>query len=176
MKKSILVTGESGSGKSEVGRRLKTLGYETHDLDTIDEVCVMVDKITGLPTPYDNGNDIEKMEKMRWLYKKEELRDFVSNQKSEIAFYSGNPNNLEEILPLFTTIVLLIASAENTRQRLTARTDNGFGKSPEVQDYILNRKEKMEKNLLEKGVIAINSDEKLETVVADVLSLTNKLS
>lgn len=169
MKKSIFITGVSGSGKSFLSRELKNLGYETYDMDSIEDLCVMVDKKTGLPTPYDNGNDLEKIEKMRWLYKKDELQNLIANQSNEIAFYCGNPNNLEKILPVFSKIVLLIASPDIIRQRLATRTDNGFGKSVEVQDYILNGKEKLEKGLIEKGALVVDANQTLDQIVAEVL-------
>lgn len=169
MKKSILITGVSGSGKSEVSRKLKDLGYETHDMDTLKDLCVMVDKKTGLPTPYDNGNDVEKMEKMYWLYKPEVLKNIIVHQKNETEFYSGWPNNLEEIVSLFTKVIVLSASADTIRQRLLSRTDNGFGKSVEVQDYILSGKEKMESELKEGDAIIINSERSLNQVVEEVI-------
>lgn len=170
MKTSVLITGANGSGKSEVGRKLKALGYETYDIDSLLDLCVMVDKESGLPTPYDNGNDIEKMERMYWFYKVDDLRNFIATQKNDVAFYCGNPNNLREILPLFDTVILLIASPENIRHRLTSRTDNGFGKSPEVQEYILRRKEKMEKEVQESGGLVIDADQGIDAVVEEVIN------
>lgn len=169
MKQSILITGVSGSGKSEVSRQLKALGYETHDMDSVENLCVMVDKVTGLPTPYDNSNDIEKMEKMRWLYKTDELQKLIANQKNEVAFYCGIPSNWEEVAPLFTKIILLTASGQIIRQRLISRVDNGYGKSVEVQDHILDGKEETEKDLREKGAVVIDANQSLEDVAKEVI-------
>ena len=169
MRQSILITGVSGSGKSEVSRQLKSLGHETYDMDSIEDLCVMVDKKTGLPTPYDNGNDLEKIQKMNWLYKKDRLADFIANQKNETAFYCGFPNNLQEILPLFTKIILLTASPDNIRQRLVSRTDNGFGKSVEVQNHILNGKDKLERELQEKGAFTVSTDASVIDVMTAVI-------
>ena len=169
MKKAILIAGVSGSGKSEVGRRLKDLGYETYDTDALPGLCVMVDKITLLPTEYDNNNDLEKIQKMKWLCKLDELENLISNQKNDIAYYCGAPNNLEEMVPLFDQVILLVASPNNIRQRLNARQDNGFGKSVEVQDHILNHKESIEKYLIEKGAIVIDADQDINLVVEEVI-------
>ena len=169
MKKSILITGVSGTGKSEVSRQLKAQGYETHDMDAVEDLCVMVDKKTGLPTSYDNGNDIEKMEKMLWLYKKDVLEKLIADQKNEVAFYCGMPNNLEEITDVFTQVIVLSVSPDIIRQRLNTRTDNGFGKSVEVQEYILNGKEKLENDLRQKGACIITTDRSLGEVVKEVL-------
>ncbi len=171
MKQSILIAGVSGSGKSEVSRRLKALGYETRDMDGVEDLCVMVDKKTGLPTPYDNNNDLEKIQKMYWLYKKDKLKEIIANQENELVFYCGAPNNLEEIVSLFSKVILLVASPENVRSRLLARTDNGFGKSPEVQDYILERKEKIERSLVEQGALVVDANQDIESVLANVLDL-----
>lgn len=169
MNKSILITGVSGSGKSEVSRQLKALGHETYDMDSIEELCVMVDKKTGLPTPYDNNNDLEKIQKMNWLYIKDRLADIIANQKSETAFYCGFPNNLQEILPLFTKVILLTASPDNIRYRLVTRTDNGFGESIEVQEHILNGKDALERDLREKGAVAVSTNDSVANVMTAVL-------
>ncbi len=171
MKQSILIAGVSGSGKSEVSRRLKSLGFETRDMDGMEDLCEMVDKKTGLPTTYDNNNDLEKIQKMYWLYKKDKLEEIIANQKDELVFYCGAPNNLEEIVSLFSKVILLIASPENIRSRLLARADNGFGKSPEVQDYILERKEKIEASLIGKGALVVDANQDIESVLANVLDL-----
>ncbi|MBP9728023.1 MAG: AAA family ATPase [Candidatus Moranbacteria bacterium] len=172
MKKSILIAGVSGSGKSEVSRRLRALGYETHDMDGIEDLCVMVDKKSGLPTSYDNNNDLEKIEKMYWLYKKDKLEEIIANQKNELVFYCGAPNNLEEIVSLFSRVILLVASPENIRQRLIDRKDNGFGKSVEVQNYILERKEKIEKSLIDKGALMVDANRDIESVMDKVLEMS----
>lgn len=169
MKKSILVTGTNGSGKSEVGRRLKVLGYNVLDMDNIPELCVMVDRKTGIPTEYDNGNDIEKAEKMYWLYRKDKLDDIITNQSSDLVFYCGAPNNLIEILSSFDAVILLVANEANIRQRLSSRKDNGFGKSIVVQDYILSRKEKMENYVIKHGAVVIDANQNIDLVVASVI-------
>ena len=174
MRQSILITGVSGSGKSEVSRQLKILGHETYDMDSIEDLCVMVDKKTGLPTPYDNGNDLEKIQKMNWLYKKDRLADIIANQKSEIAFYCGFPNNLQEILPLFTKVILLTASPDNIRYRLVTRTDNGFGKSVEVQEHILNGKETLERELREKGAVTVSTNDSVADVMAAIKAVAEQ--
>lgn len=175
MKKSILIAGESGSGKSEVGRRLATLGYETYDIDSTPNLCMMVDKITKQPIKYDNNNDIEKMEKMLWLCKFEKLQEIINNQKNEIAFYCGSPNNIVEIAPAFRGIILLIANEQNTRQRLNARQDNGFGKSIQVQDYIIARKEGIEKSLQQQGAVLVNANQDIDAVLNDVIRIAKEL-
>ncbi len=106
---------------------------------------------------------------MYWLYKKDKLEEIIANQEDELVFYCGAPNNLEEIVSLFSKVVLLVASPENIRSRLLARTDNGFGKSPEVQDYILERKEKIEASLIGKGALVVDANQDIDSVLANVL-------
>lgn len=172
MKQSILIAGISGSGKSEVSRRLKNSGYETCDMDSMEGLCLMVDKKTGLPTPYDNDNDLEKIEKMYWLYKKDKLEELIISQKSELVFYCGAPNNLEEIVSLFNKVILLVANPDIIRQRLVDRKDNGFGKSIEVQNYILERKEKIEQSLVAQGALVVDANQDIEVVVQKVIEFS----
>ncbi len=97
------------------------------------------------------------------------MEDLIARQEDEIAFYCGIPFNLKEILPLFKTIILLTASAEIIRQRLDTRTSNDFGKTAEVQEWILKGKDELERDMREKGAIVIPTDEGVEGVAMAVI-------
>ncbi len=170
MKKSVLITGASGSGKSEVGRKLQNLGHEVYDIDSTPNLCVMIDKNTGIPTDYDNRNDVEKIQKMLWICKKDVLQSIIKNQKNNIAFYCGLPNNYEEISDCFSDTIVLVVSPDIIIHRLIERRDNGFGKSKEVQEYILAGKTTMERFFEEKGATMIDGDQDIDRVVQEVLS------
>ena len=172
MRRSILITGVSGSGKSEISHKLKDLGYVTYDIDSIEELSRMVDKKTRQPVAYDHHNDREKVEKMDWIYDKEKLKTLIANQRNEVAFYCGIPFNLDELLPLFNTVIVLIASRDIIRQRLTTRTSNDFGKTAEVQDWVLNGKEGLESGLQAKGAIAVDANQDINFVAKEILART----
>ena len=174
MKHSILIAGVSGSGKSEVGRNLKSLGYLVYDIDSAPGLCAMVDKDTKESIVYDNDNDLEKIEKMLWLCNLRSLEDMIKNQRPEIAFYCGAPNNVVDMISFFDISILLVASKENIRSRLISRKDNGFGKSTEVQNYILEQKESIEKDMKEKGSLCVDADQDIEKVITDILKIIRK--
>lgn len=165
--------GVSGTGKSSLSNELRRLGYETYDLDAMSDISMMLDKETRLPATYDHHNDLEKVQKMEWVYVRERMEDLIAKQKDEIAFYCGIPFNLNEILPLFNTIILLTANAETIRQRLNTRTSNDFGKTVEVQEWILKGKDKLEQEVREKGAIVIPTDRGMSDIATAVIGAIN---
>lgn len=44
MKKSILITGVSGVGKTSISQKLNEMGYRAYDMDSEPELFSMVDK------------------------------------------------------------------------------------------------------------------------------------
>lgn len=86
MKKSIFITGIAGSGKSTISKAFQEAGYESYDIEDIDDMFVMVRKDTGeLFIDYDNS-DLQKVNNSRWICNTEKLKELIGNQKQEVAF------------------------------------------------------------------------------------------
>lgn len=173
MKQSILITGVSGSGKSSICAELNNAGYETYDLDSMSDVAIMIDRQTKQPVlKIDHHNDAKKIQEMDWIYQEDKLRTLIADQKNEIAFYCGIPSNLNEILPMFSKIILLsVTNPDIIRQRLTNRTSNDFGKSKEVQEWVLAGKDKLEKELREKGAILVSAEIDLSDTTKTIIEI-----
>jgi dephospho-CoA kinase len=169
MKKSILVTGISGSGKSALSEKLLQMGFSSYDLDAIPDLCSMIDKDTKLPVQNHDNADLSKVQKMDWICDKQKLVSIIGKDAKEVAFYCGTVSNMDEIAPLFDQIILLKAKPDVIRHRLTTRTTNDFGQTEEVQNWILSCKDSWEDEVLDKAPAIVDSNGPLEQVANDVI-------
>ena len=172
--KSILITGITGSGKSAVCGELKKRGYKAYDIEVMKGLFNLVDKKTGIiVNGYDNKN-LEWVKRYVWVCNRKKLQNLVRKNKDTV-FYCGTAGNLDELLSLFGRIFLLKVSPKILRKRLSTRKSNDYGRTPEVQDWIIEWKDWWESHMIEKGAIVINADRNLEEVTTDILK-RNKLS
>jgi len=172
MKKSILITGASGAGKTALSEELKMMGYSAYDMDDLPDLFSMIDKKTGKPVVDHDNDNLEKVRGMDWICDREKLKRIIESEKEEIAFYCGNATNINEIIPLFDKIVLLKVNDENPRHRLTSRTKNDFAKTTEVQDWVLSWKEWWENKMEGKGAIIVDANRDLKEVTKDVIGIS----
>ena len=176
-KKSILITGTSGTGKTSLSKRLRDMGYSTHDLDDIKGLFCMIVKNTKQPfVNYDNDN-LQKVKNMNWVCGVDKLKSIITNEINKVAFYCGNASNLDEVVPMFDSVVLLKASPEVIRQRLSSRISNDFGRTKEVQDWLMGGRELWEKEVEKFGAIVIDANQGLDVVASNVVkSVLSKIS
>ncbi|NIO44896.1 MAG: AAA family ATPase [Candidatus Aenigmarchaeota archaeon] len=176
MNKSILVTGVSGSGKSAICNELKKLGYRAYDIEEIHGLFNMINKSTGKITDlkdYDKHN-LECIKQHDWICDKKKLQKLISknvkkNVLNNVVFYCGTASNTDDLLTLFDKIILLKASKEIIRKRLSIRTSNDFGHTEEVQNWVFEWKEWWENHMVEKGAMTIDANHDLKEVVNDIV-------
>ncbi|MCX6823510.1 MAG: AAA family ATPase [candidate division SR1 bacterium] len=173
MKTSICITGVAGSGKSAVSDELKRLGYSSHGIEEGYGLFAMVHKETGkISDTFDNDNQ-EWVKQHRWICDKNKLQKLIDDNPQKIAFYCGIASNIDELLPLFDKVFLLKANEKILSERLTTRTSNDFGRTPEVQKWVFSWKEERENDMCKKGAIIIDANNNLEKVVAEILKQSN---
>lgn len=172
MKKSILITGVPGSGKSSVCRELTDLDYAAYDIESIEGICKMVRKDTGENfVDFDNA-DLEKVKNSDWICDKDKLQELIRAQTEEIAFYCITTSNTEEIIPLFTDIILLRPSPETVRKRLSNREGKeDMGNVKETREWILSWKDWWENKMIEKGAVAIDANGTLKDIAQKILDV-----
>ena len=160
MKKSIFITGIAGSGKSTISRALKTLGYEAYDIEDDDYgLFMMMRKDTGERfVDYDNA-DPEKTKNALWVCDKEKLKELISKQTEDTAFYCGIASKNEELIPLFDKSFVLRADPEILYKRLLSRegTDD-YGNTETGRQRILKHKGEFEEKMIQAGMISINAN------------------
>lgn len=181
MNKSILITGVSGSGKSFLCDKLNKLGYKSYDIEEMPGLFNMINKSTGKVTSlneYDKHN-LECIKQHDWTCDKKKLQKLISKNAKEnvlnnVVFYCGTASNTDELLPLFDKVILLKASSETTRNRLGTRTSNDFGRTEEVQKWVLTWKEWWENHLSEKGAVIIDANRDAKKIIKDILNTIRK--
>ncbi len=168
--KSILVTGITGSGKSYLCNELKKLGYKAYDIENMNGLFNMVHKKTGkIADKYYDNDNLECVKQHDWICNKNKLQKLVRKNKKGIVFYCGTASNLDELLFLFDKIFLLKISTKILRKRLSTRKSNDFGRTPEVQEWILEWKDWWENHMHEKGAIVINANRDIQEIITDIV-------
>ena len=175
MKKSILVTGISGSGKSALSKKLNEMGYKAYSIEDMPGLFTLIDKKTGKPAPDQEQNEtVEEALGTDWVCDKEKLSSIIENEPSEITFYCGVASNRIALIRLFDSVILLKISPETMRERLSTRTENDFGRKSEVQDWILTWKDWFENDVQEKGASVVDANQGLDKVAEEVIRLANE--
>lgn len=173
MKQKILITGIAGSGKSTLSATLRGLGHEAYDIEDIDGMFAMYRKDTG--APYDDfvNADPEKIKNSQWLCAVSKLKELLSSQKKEVAFYCGVASNMDEVIPFFNKVLLLKADPTVLHGRLSRRegTDD-MGNAEEGRQVVLGWKDWWENEMLEKGAVLVSADGKPDAIAKNILKIS----
>ncbi len=174
MKKSVLLCGVSGTGKSTLCGTLSEMGYKATDLEEIPGLYTMYDTATGeamLDTVW-NNDDPEIVKRMKWMCDLKMLAGILENEEGDIAFYAGSAENITEMMSLFTKVFVLTAPESVIRHRLATRTSNDFGRVEAVQDMVIGWKDWFEENAQDHGAVLVDSERPLEIVATEIITLT----
>lgn len=163
--KRVLLTGMSGTGQSTVIGELAARGYKAVDADTNEfSEWVEVTDDSGVPgTPVEPDRD--------WVWREDRVQELLSTEDADVLFMSGCAANMVGFLPQFDHVVLLSAPAEVIVERLNTRTSNAYGKHPDEVARVLDLIETVEPRLRSVPGHEINTNARLDDVVASVLQL-----
>ena len=165
----FLITGLPGAGKSTLKTHLQSRGYEAYDGDE-DRLAQWFDLKTGLPVE-------AKIEDCTPDFLRTHSRDIARKTvenlalqaKDKIIFLCGDPENETELNDLFSCVFALILDEETRNQRLSARTNNDWGKLPHEREYSLVFGKKWEKLCQRIGYITIDATQPTEQIADQII-------
>ena len=164
----IFITGISGVGKSSVAEKLFQHGIPSIDIDNIEGLCRWVNNTTHEIKAWNPGMTQEWYENHKYICDEEKLINLM-NQYNGMVVVVGLPSNRHDLLHLFNKIFLLQCGEETFLKRIDERTSHDFGKNIREKENILSWYKNFEEKMLEKGAIAINTEEPLNDVVDKII-------
>lgn len=169
MEKKILITGISGSGKSTIAEKLRQAGKNVVDMD--DELCEMYYKDSKelVQTEFEN-HDLAWVKSVEWKCDTQKLQALL--QRDREVYCCGSADNIQEILSLFHVIILLQIDEETFRNRLTHRTNNNWGQTKEIQDWLLAQKKQYEEIVIQKGAVPINAHQDPDVIISNIVKIS----
>lgn len=170
MKRSILITAVSGTGKSTVCKALQVMGYDAIDIESIDGLYELVNEKTGEVVP---GNLEQISEGVDWNCNKPRLEKLVESQISELTFYCGGMSNTFDVFDVFDVVIMLTISDEATIKRLSTRQTGEFGSTKVNRDWVLSWKHSFEKRLLDAGAVPVNAEGVSQEVARLILGVVD---
>ncbi|MFN8662768.1 MAG: shikimate kinase [Thermomicrobiales bacterium] len=165
VRKRILITGMSGTGKSSVVLKLIERGYVAVDADAPGysaEVPAPEDELTGIGP----GRD--------WVWQEEAIRALL-DRPDPVIFLAGCSPNQGAFYPALTHVILLTASPAVITERLATRANNPFGKDPGELARTLALQAEIEPLLRRSATHVIDTCASLDDVVMEVLRSSTRL-
>ncbi len=163
------ITGNSGTGKSEVCGALAGKGYRTIDSDL--GMAAWVHVVTGEVTHAVDTVRLSQdwFEDHRWLLMRTQVEELASAARSQAIFLCGLVQNDEELWDLFDAKICLVLDDATIRERLARRAGNPFGRAPAELEAVLRFNGPLVAKYAALGATLIDSSRPLEEVVLDVL-------
>jgi broad-specificity NMP kinase len=164
----FLVTGLPGTGKSTICAELKARGFTAYDGD-YDHLAYWYNDATGEPILGNHERTIEFLDSHSRDIKSETIRKIVANDKP--IFVCADPENEDELVPLFDRIFALVLDEEMRQTRLASRTNNQWGKLPHEVAYDLAIKPRSYARYEKFGYIKIDASQTPEDIVTIIATL-----
>lgn len=170
--KKYYITGISGNGKSTIARTLAQNGISSIDIDE-SNLCRWVNKETGEIAHWQPGTNKEFFEKHDYACDEERLFKMIEGMDSPV-FVVGLADNQKDYLDKFDKVFLFRCDPNILFERISDRDDNDFGKHEEEQNMILGWYERFEKEMVDRGAIAIDTSMPIDEVYEELISHTIK--
>ncbi|MBC7459610.1 AAA family ATPase [Candidatus Saccharibacteria bacterium] len=177
----ISITGHPGTGKSTILKKLFKLGYVAYGVDE-EKAASYSDLNTNQPTvdiPIGVNRNMEWRKANVWRINMDIVRSLSLASGSQPTFIFCNGQNVEDVWDYSDKVIILTLSNEETRERLTTRTSNSFGSHPgelELAEQMSKTIYEKSKEYTDKNIYYIDTTKRLNDIVDEILSISNKSS
>lgn len=164
--RKILVIGPPGSGKSFISRKLRELGHNAVDADTVKGLSKWVDA-EGNRVKFPEDADKEWLRIHSFLWDREFLESYLKEESPEYLF--GVSDNLLDLLDLFDKAYMLDVSPELVRERMKDGDRlNPMGKTSQQVSEIIAQMQALVENASSLGLEFIDSSLPLEEILEKI--------
>ena len=162
--KRVLITGMSGAGKSSVIQELVERGYRSFDLDT-PEWSEWVDA--------NPGDDLTPADGKDWVWREDHVRTLLSQPDADLLFVGGCATNMDRLRPFIDLTILLSAPLATVMTRLEARSSNGYGRTLDGRNKVVELISTVEPLLRNNADHEIVTDRPVRATVDEILRLSS---
>ncbi|MFS0873252.1 AAA family ATPase [Paenibacillus xylanilyticus] len=148
MKRVILITGMSGTGKSTVLTELARKGHRVVDTDY--------------------GEWSENLDGTGWLWNEDRIMALLMGHNEGALFISGTVSNQGKFYSMFDAIVLLSAPLEVILERVASRRNNPYGKTLAEREEIIHYVHTVEPLLRAGSTFEIDTRKSIEEVTNEL--------
>lgn len=163
----VLLTGQSGTGKSTILGELRKRGFATFDTDDLPGVTRLEIKATGAPAEWPAG--YIDWGYYAWNWQAKPLRAIMNTPGT--IFVGAIVGNQKEFYPLFDRIVVLTIDDDELYRRRTARTSHRPNDSEENIIRSVARNQEKIASFIRAGALPIANDRPVATVVDEILTV-----
>ncbi|MDB5237209.1 MAG: shikimate kinase [Parcubacteria group bacterium] len=177
MRKRILITGLSGTGKTTNAKELSSRGYVAHDLESMSGMFTMYRRGSdALFADYDN-EDPDKIRGGDWRCDAAALAALFDRQEEDIVFYCGVASDMRSLMSHFDRSYALCLPEEIHLERLVNRGGKGvMGATLESRKIILEWRHSWEDTMGEYGAHLLSAEGTPREVVERILESSRSLS
>ena len=169
-----LITGSSGTGKSQVCQNLKQKGYEAYDTDD-DGLARWQHNNTRFIHPKSSVKSemrtAEFIAQHSWNVPKEYIEELVQKAEDHPIFICGSLGNEEELHDHFKTVFALYVDDDTLTERLAKRTTNDWGKQPHELEQTLRHHHEVYDKYRKLGDLIIDATQTPDAIVNEILAV-----
>jgi hypothetical protein len=133
----VWITGNSGTGKSEVCAALAGKGYRTIDSDLGTAVWVSRDTDQVIHAVDTGRQSQDRFRDHRWILIRSRVEELAGAARTQTVFVCGLVQNDEDVWDHFDVKICWVLDDTTIRKRLAQGRGNPFGKGPAEMEVVL---------------------------------------
>ena len=173
----VYITGVSGSGKSSIRNALRTLGYETYDVDETD-ISIITELKTGnlVEMAPANLRENDWFRRHSWTILPSAINRLKDLSDNKLVFLCGAAKNDKNYWDIFDLVICLDINEKELRRRIANRKDNDYGKNSLELQEILNWHGVATENYRALGAHVIDAERPINEVTIMILNLVENIN